>query len=619
MLLRRLMPAALACAAVVVPHAAHAQDQRPRFVIIAFGDSYASGEGDPEVAGNYALDGRPGTAEVWTRTSDQPAFDAAWRCHRSPKAGAARAAATLQARYPGINIVFASFACSGAQADSGVLGVYAGSDDHFVTSPAVASQISQAETFLATQPDRRVDAIVMNIGGNDAHFADIIRDCLFIPDVPVPQLSASAPVVLKGCESNPYTFSNFHTGLASLAGPNGLYSQINTAINTRLAPGRVYITEVPNPTRGSDGQFCNLSGPAPYNNATRTEAQFIETTVMTGLNTQFRTSAGQMQPTPWVLVSGIAADYRTHGICSTSSWFRSADEAMRIQGPELFTFHLTAPDGSQVSVGALSSGFLHPNSAGYAAIGNRVAAQVDQQIRERFTVVTAPHLSVDSIVPAPAATGTRTAPVRTMAARAGASTGSIRFTWTSPTPATTRFILTIDGQDRELGMNVTSYTLRQNGRVEATVRACGALGCGPLSNRVIASNIVPGVPTALHKAVTPGSAQWAGVLPLAWTPADREQEYFEVEYQPAGTRAVPTAATSITATRAVTMTAGVRRIATTRRTSEPSFTLGSPQQPLAGTTRYDIRVRACNSLGCSDFTPAITESAGAGPAPARGR
>jgi hypothetical protein len=611
MLLRRLLPVVLAGAAIILPPAAQAQDQRPRFVIIAFGDSYASGEGDPEVAGSYAIDGRPGTAEIWTRTSDATAFDAAWRCHRSPKAGAARAAATLQAKYPAINIVFASFACSGAQADSGLLGVYTGSDDHFVTSPPVASQISQAETFLATQPDRHVDAIVMNIGGNDAHFADIIRDCLFIPDVPLPQLSASAPLVLKGCESNPYTRANFTTGLASLAGPNGLYGQINSAFNTRLAPGRVYLTEVPNPTRGSDGQFCHLSGPSPYNKATRDEARFIETTVMNGLNTQFRTSAAQMQPRPWVVVSGIADDYRTHGICSATSWFRSADEAMRIQGPEVFTFHLTAPDGSQVSVGALSSGFLHPNSAGYVAIGNRIAAQLDQQIQAQFTVAVAPRLTVDSLVPPAEAAGARTAPVRSIGLRAGAGSGSIRFAWNNPAPdATTGFVLAVDGQERRLGRELTSFTLRHDGRVEARIRACGALSCGPWSATIVASNILPGVPTALRKVATPGTAQWAGVLPLAWTPADGEQEYFEVQYQPART-AIPAAGTAgLTVRRPATTAINLPGSGGTRRTSQPTLTLGSPEQPL-GNAALDVRVRACTNAGCSAFTASVTVTAGA--------
>ena len=619
MSLRTIVPVALACLGAALPSSATAQGERPRFVIIGFGDSYAAGEGDPEVAGNYAIDGQVGTAEVWTQTTDNVAFDDAWRCHRSPNSGLGRATRTLQQRYPGIEFILASFACSGAQIDSGVLGVYDGIDNHFAGHPALPSQVDQAVAFLATQPTRQVDAIVVNIGGNDAGFGMTIFDCLFAPNLPMPQVSPTAPVVLKGCESNSATLTRLRAGLADLRGPQGLFAQMNTAFTDRLAPARVYVTEVPNPARGSDGQLCHLSGPGVFATATRDEARFIEASVVNGLNTTFRNAATAAGPT-WKLVTGIAAAYRTHGICAADSWFRNAADAMVIQGPEIVAGYATALDGRRIELGLLSAGFLHPNAGGYQAIADNIVRDLDAQVQARFTVAVAPRLSVDTVV-APSTGVVRTArPIspdrRGVAGSAGG--GSITFAWTNPAPdATTRFVLTIDGRDIDVPAGTTGYVLRESGRVQARVRACGVLACGPQSNLVVASNIPPGTPTALRKVATPGTVQWAGVIPLAWTAADAEQEYFQVQYRSlsAPTATAVTAGVTSRSAGAVAMP-GMTRGSLLQRTTQPTWSLGSAQQPLPSGAQYEIQVRACNSAGCSEFTPAIVATPGAAAAPA---
>ena len=104
------------------------------------------------------------------------------RCHRSPRATAPRAVTTLATRFPDIDFTLRSFACSGAKIDVGVMQPYAGAEnvdpDH-----KVPAQIQQANDYLATLPaaSRRIDALVMNIGGNDLGFADVIKRCTGIP------------------------------------------------------------------------------------------------------------------------------------------------------------------------------------------------------------------------------------------------------------------------------------------------------------------------------------------------------------------------------------------------------------------------------------------------------
>ncbi|MCZ7588078.1 MAG: hypothetical protein M5U27_04295 [Gaiella sp.] len=111
-------------------------DTRPEFVIASIGDSYAAGEGTMVRNGDFDANGvlrAGGSEEAWGGFTELGASFAgnlrADLCHRSRHAGAAVAARTLQDRYPGIRIVFRSFACSGATIPKGLLGPYVGADD----------------------------------------------------------------------------------------------------------------------------------------------------------------------------------------------------------------------------------------------------------------------------------------------------------------------------------------------------------------------------------------------------------------------------------------------------------------------------------------------------------
>lgn len=587
--------------------AAYAQNAQPTFVVIAMGDSYASGEGDPEVPGDYAVDGQIGTAEKWTDTSDVTAFNDAWRCHRSPGAGAARAVDRLRQAFPGITFVFASFACSGAKASTGILEPYEGADNHFKNDPPLPPQLDQADAFLDTRPTRQVDAIVMNIGGNDAGFGQMIFDCLFLPDVPV------GIGVWRGCESNEGTRQALDAGIAALGGADGLYAQMNEQITERLAPRRVYITEVPNPARGSNGALCHRQPALDLilRGATRDEARFIESSVVAGLNRAFREAAASMEPEPWTVVDGIADAYRTHGICSADSWFRSNGTALELQGPEIGA-HPFRWDTRTLDIGVISAGFLHPNAAGYAAIGERIASALETQVRAQFTITESPRLALDSIS-SPRTSGTAVRGVRIASpARTRRPTGTFALSWTNPAPdATTKFVLTVNGRESEVPGGTTRHVVHADGRIVAEIRACGPLGCGPVSARLEATNVIPATPTALRKATSPGTTAWSGVLPLTWSAADQHHEYFEVSYRREGATLAAAQPASGRITRPVQPVS--RRSATGEavvRAPTSSYQIGSPNEPLPSGASFVVKVRACSSAGCSEWTPEITAQVG---------
>src|SRR5689334_16193901 len=155
--------------------------QRAPYEVFTIGDSYASGEGAPDVDGDYNDQGHVnGDAyEDWdTRFGGSPAIAGlnqdSTRCHRSGHTStSAVAVANLQTLFPDLSIDWQSVACSGAAIvisghidDSqppnkgGILRGYDGVDNlsgrgisSSSLSPAVyPSQISQLNTILNARP-----------------------------------------------------------------------------------------------------------------------------------------------------------------------------------------------------------------------------------------------------------------------------------------------------------------------------------------------------------------------------------------------------------------------------------------------------------------------------------
>ncbi len=99
-----------------------------RKLIVSFGDSFASGEGVPDVEPGGAL--VPESADPYDSTPRRPANWWDQRCHRSLNAGPAQAAMELARRNRDAQIIFVSFACSGAEIFEGVLGPYDGRETY---------------------------------------------------------------------------------------------------------------------------------------------------------------------------------------------------------------------------------------------------------------------------------------------------------------------------------------------------------------------------------------------------------------------------------------------------------------------------------------------------------
>jgi hypothetical protein len=397
-LLPTLAAVVLALAAAPVAHGAKT------FQVVVLGDSFASGEGAPAVDGDYGADG----AAIGNLRSDRPNANplADWnggsadialtgdgasdarRCHRSPKATAPLAVRRLQDRFPDIAFTFRSFACSGARIEEGAFGSFEGAEP-IDQNDRVPGQISQANSYLNALPAghaKRIDALVMNIGGNNLGFSNLIERCENIgPSFP---LNPCNPRSFGGL-GNDDALRVFEQGQGTAESPDviglddlpGFYRQLDRKIDRvsgtsgRLAvkPAKVYLTGPPNPLAGSNG-CTTLTGANDYEkNLQASEIAWLQQDILPRMISAMR-AAATADGNDWEFLD--MSPHAPNGMCSGSNrMFNRNRDALRTQGATIF---------SDFNV-AVSHGIAHPNRAGYAAMAPILADRLSPQVIDAFT------------------------------------------------------------------------------------------------------------------------------------------------------------------------------------------------------------------------------------------
>lgn len=165
------------------------------YLVVSMGDSYASGEGNP--MGNAT----PGTDAQWAVEGD--------RCHRSELAGPWLAAQKLAAEVaPHSSLTFVHIACSGAR----LTDLYGDHEPLERAHPELPAQVDQLRQLVCSgtgtaEQCRRIDAVTISAGGNDARFASIIVDC-------IADLDCAAPASIL----NPHLVGSVFGALSSYTG-----------------------------------------------------------------------------------------------------------------------------------------------------------------------------------------------------------------------------------------------------------------------------------------------------------------------------------------------------------------------------------------------------------------
>ena len=285
------------------------------FRVVALGDSYASGQGAPDSA-----------AAWWNLYT--PRWDDR-RCNRSLLAGTAQAVDRL--RQQGHAVEYESLACSGAKIEKGLIGPYAGSEPPNFPFPEepLSPQVDELEELAG---NGGVDAVTLSIGGNDIFFEVLVMICLVDPRCDL----------LDG-----------EVGLRLQELPGHLQRLASALAEVPIASERVFLVGYPDPTQDANGNSCDR---APFGDLlagiSRQEATWIAEEVLPRLNHTLCTAAAEYG---WTYVGGAAARFERHGWCAQADrWINTVEDSMGKQR------HFR--------------GAMHPNEAGYRAIGEEIAA-----------------------------------------------------------------------------------------------------------------------------------------------------------------------------------------------------------------------------------------------------
>ena len=350
------------------------------FLVVAIGDSYASGEGNPETPGDP-----PRWADDGSSDGEQARdHDAA---HRSSLAGAAQAALELESADPRTSVTFVFLAASGASLADGVLAagdpVTTGDGERRELDP----QLDQLATLLGCDDAgcrRSVDALVVSAGGNDIGFSFTVGSLIALDPVLVVD-----PI-----------YSNLLDNLvADVAGeiealPEG-FAELADRID-ELSVEAVYLLAYPDSStvaRGGRRLICDEIGGDlfPGLEVDGAELDVVRERLLGPLNATLDDIA---ETHGWIYVTGHLEEFGDHGYCGDdpypqsdsysgtafpepvspspvagARWFRQAAESASIQG---------GGGGILRPERLATNGTFHPNEYGHRSYRDALLAVFDR-------------------------------------------------------------------------------------------------------------------------------------------------------------------------------------------------------------------------------------------------
>ncbi len=342
------------------------------FLVVSIGESAASGEGNPDEPGKLpdcefdlnlltvfekCFDSLVNSflkeAGKFAKLIDAKlAFDKdpIWleeNAHRSLRSGPARAAKALENPSRGTMVTFLSFARSGSEIQGGLLGPR--TKDNKPNDPWIGN-IGQIQEVKNTVGKRRIDALVISIGGNDIGFSDDLTD-LIEGDLFGNDDANREKIRIRIDKNLAELEENFQILAKAVAG---------------LSVSQVYLTEYPTamfdkmkngqPTLGGAcGVFDSVSLDA--------DLDIKDIKLIRGaaekLNALLRKVAKDHE---WFFIDGVAAGFAGHGYCAdisdepVSPFFWSLEQSLSIQGDV--------------------NGIMHPNTEGHGVYARQIAAAV---------------------------------------------------------------------------------------------------------------------------------------------------------------------------------------------------------------------------------------------------
>lgn len=345
---------------------ASAEVQVRDLLIVGMGDSFASGEGNPDVpvrfsrdrtadygarSGTRDLTGYPARVGTWKQIGDKAFIDENPRwsdqgCHRSLYSHQLRAALQLSIEDDHRAVTYVGVACSGSEVTYGLFLRYAGNE--WVPNPTDMSQISaiaaaqcgeheapmqdlpEAYHMDGTIPElkgglvlrkcdplnaRKIDLMFVSVGGNDVGFSRLLANSVLSDE--------STLRMLGGWFGQVHGLDDASLGLEALT---LRYKSLNRAVHYLLhvpweQSDRVLLTAYPGLALQGDGTSTCPDGVAGMDvlpDFQLSEAKLrVGTWIADKLNTAMKQAADHYQ---WTFVDQHRRDFLGRGICAGTTY-----------------------------------------------------------------------------------------------------------------------------------------------------------------------------------------------------------------------------------------------------------------------------------------------------------
>ena len=334
-------------------------------LVVAMGDSYASGEGNPRNVAAWLRDGPP-FSPYW---DDDP-------CNRSVLGAPSLAALALENSSPRTSVTLVNVTCSGATVARGILGVQ-------TSAAQTTTQVEQAAGIVNGQA---ADIVLLSVGGNDVGFTSVLQACALSDNCPLTKPPSGVlqqyATVQSGVQARTGQLPADLARIAACLGPATC-----TLKDGRVVPGlplstdaRVLPAMYPDITRARDGQPCD------YLTLTPSDFSWARSTILLPEPPRpypYVTTGGRTVPLPMdagSLNQVIASTFTLPGWQPVSGTWAASGESAEGHG-------VCAGDASWVFGITVLAGFgsasFHPNPAGQVAMGRAIARAMSQAIATR--------------------------------------------------------------------------------------------------------------------------------------------------------------------------------------------------------------------------------------------
>jgi hypothetical protein len=332
-------------------------------LIVGLGDSYAAGEGNPDVPATFVdsdlKSGRhpdlfaallAGHNKNLYPQKDKAAVWLEQRCHRSMYSYQFKTALQLALAHPQQAITYVSFSCSGAVADDIIKNPQAPREKG--DNEKAGNLLPQLEALRKAlqrpnRPTRPIDYLLLSTGGNDVGFANYVAYIL-VRNKPLLLALALIKQVSEKKMQESFASHKFEQELLGKPGQPGNYVELENALfdpGTPAEPNaikirdcqagspcaRIILTPYPNILTDENQQPCNadrLEFDEFFGQDKRVPRIAIVTQFVfdqiTDVQSKVHARLG------WTVIDGNVAQYFRHGFCSHDSQSLSNGEKFQV-------------------------------------------------------------------------------------------------------------------------------------------------------------------------------------------------------------------------------------------------------------------------------------------------